>query len=342
MMVFSLQATVIGLTGAGVSPVLVALIPSSFATGMLLREEGWPLIAVPLSTVIVAMGGTYVGMFDDLIPTAFLVEVPLPLSVSVLLFLSVAMVVSFRFGAEVAASLSERTVEMLDAKEQTISLLQDHQGEMLAFAAGVAHDLKGPLTAVQGLATALARQPVDERVDLRHQMLVVQTHRLQEAVSDLLDIYRPVQPSCLVDVDLVSFLCECLEMSSGLAEQCEVAVLFDCALGELEARLDPRKMRAAITSVLHNAIEASAPTGSVVVRLQRSAAAIVIQIDDTGPGIPETHLDRLFAPGFTTKSTGNGLGLFTARFVVEQHGGSVTLETRGDGGARGEIRLECV
>jgi signal transduction histidine kinase len=88
------------------------------------------------------------------------------------------------------------------------------------------------------------------------------------------------------------------------------------------------------TNLLDNAIDAVGPSGTITLRTRRDGACVLVEVSDTGPGIPEDDRSRVFEPFFTTKEVGlgSGLGLDTARRIVqERHGGTITFDTGGSG-----------
>ena len=95
---------------------------------------------------------------------------------------------------------------------------------------------------------------------------------------------------------------------------------------------DGQLVRATVLNLLLNAAQAMAGQGRIVVRTSHHHGAAVIQVRDTGPGIPEEIREQIFEPFFTTKARGGGLGLPIARRTVELHGGSLTLECPAEGG----------
>ena len=91
--------------------------------------------------------------------------------------------------------------------------------------------------------------------------------------------------------------------------------------------------------LMRNAVEAMQGEGLGLIELQQTNGELILDIADEGPGIEGVELDEIFKPGFTTKEKGSGYGLFLARRIVEEHGGSIAVESRPDGGALFQIRL---
>ena len=101
---------------------------------------------------------------------------------------------------------------------------------------------------------------------------------------------------------------------------------------------DAELLRVAIVNLLMNAIEAMTGGGRIDVTISRDDMA-VIDIRDTGPGIPSEIRDRVFEPFFTTKTRGGGLGLPIAQRTADVHGGSLDLEAPPGGGTRARLKL---
>jgi signal transduction histidine kinase len=106
---------------------------------------------------------------------------------------------------------------------------------------------------------------------------------------------------------------------------------------------DPGQLRQALVNLVENAVQATSPRGEVrisgVDAPGPQAAAVVLSVEDDGPGVDDSVRGRLFEPLVTTKARGIGLGLALVKRVAERHGGSVAYEPRPGGGARFTLRL---
>jgi signal transduction histidine kinase len=103
---------------------------------------------------------------------------------------------------------------------------------------------------------------------------------------------------------------------------------------------DPRKVKQVLVNLLQNALDATPRGGRVMASTSHDASgAARFVIDDSGPGLTDEVRGRLFTPGATTKAAGSGLGLVIARAIAEQHGGTLTLSDRPEGGCRAELCL---
>ncbi|XXJ19319.1 ATP-binding protein [Desulfovibrio caledoniensis] len=194
-------------------------------------------------------------------------------------------------------------------------------------AAGIAHEVRNPLSSIKGYATYFAGL-FDEGSENRKAatVMIAETERLNRVISELLDFSRPsdfkfrkADPAMVLDT--VSRLLQQDAADQGV----EVAV--DIAPNLPETEMDPDRMVQALLNIGINGIQAMEPGGRLSLRAQASVDGLVIEAEDTGQGIPEADLATIFDPYFTTKSQGTGLGLAVVRKIVEGHGGGVHVSS---------------
>ena len=110
-----------------------------------------------------------------------------------------------------------------------------------------------------------------------------------------------------------------------------------CEGPDLSLQADPAQLEQALINLVKNAVEAVNGSGEVRLKWRRDSDMVVIDVDDDGPGLPDT--DNLFVPFFTTKPDGNGIGLLLCRRIAEAHGGRLNLSNRAEGGCRARLQL---
>jgi signal transduction histidine kinase len=103
--------------------------------------------------------------------------------------------------------------------------------------------------------------------------------------------------------------------------------------------MDPHQIRQALLNLASNAVQSMPRGGVLTVRTRAEDHLAVVEVSDSGPGVPAELRPRIFEPFFTTKATGTGLGLAVVRRIVEGHGGSVALAPPGEGGATFVLHL---
>jgi PAS domain S-box-containing protein len=210
-------------------------------------------------------------------------------------------------------------------------------GEM---AAVVAHEVKNPLAGIRGALQVIStRMPADSRDRPVMADILARLDSLNEMVQDLLLFARPrpprwskVAPGPLVEATAV------LLRRDPLFHQ--VAVSVDAAPEEIDA--DPELLQLVFSNLLVNAAQAMNGQGEVFVTAGRRDGTYTLAFRDTGPGIPADVQQRVFEPFYTTKHRGTGLGLATARRVVEQHHGTMTLDCPPGGGTVVTLRVPVV
>lgn len=225
-----------------------------------------------------------------------------------------------------------REIELLRAQVDRKSRLAA-LGEM---AATVAHEIRNPLGGIRGFAALLARdiEPEDPRGRLV-QKILSGAEALDRVVSELLEYTRPVRirprPSACTDL---------VEAALGYLDDHARTVAFERALDpDAWVMADPDKIRQVLLNILLNAVQSAGDGGRVTLRTVDQDEGIAIEITDSGPGIPAEHLDHIFAPFYTTKEKGSGLGLAVATKIIEAHGGTLAAISPPGKGATLSVRL---
>lgn len=201
------------------------------------------------------------------------------------------------------------------------------------FVANASHELKTPLTAIRGYSETLLDDDLPPA--LRHQFAAtvqVNAERLQRIVDDLLDLSRIESGGWRVRPELLPLAEVAWSNWEPLADSARVAGIdFATHLDDQALRVyaDPSALRQIFTNLFSNAVRYSGKGGSVVVRARRDGSAVVVEVADTGHGIPAAHLPRIFErfyrvdPSRARAEGGTGLGLAIVRHLVERHGGRV-------------------
>jgi len=207
-------------------------------------------------------------------------------------------------------------------------------------AATVAHEVRNPLGGIVGFASLLKRDlPEDHEGQRMVDKIIRGVENLDKSVSSLLMYARDVTLSCR-EVDIRKFINEITTYFSVdmNRETGKYDIETTSEPDDITWRLDPEQFRHAVVNLLQNAAQAMPDGGTV--RLAISADDMLhVAVEDQGRGIPEEVRNRIFAPFFTTKQGGTGLGLATVKKIVEAHRGTVEAESLGNGGARFTLSL---
>lgn len=206
-------------------------------------------------------------------------------------------------------------------------------------AAGVAHELRNPLSSIKGYATYFGgRFPAGSADREAAQVMVREVERLNRAIGDLIGLSRPtdIRPRLIGMRRLVE---DTLRLIGQDAASRGVAVRFDASPSLPEVAIDPDRMRQVILNLCLNALEAMPDGGELSLSLQPDAEALRLEIRDSGMGIAPDALPHIFDPYFTTKGQGTGLGLATVHKIIEAHGGSISVTSEPGQGAAFRILL---
>jgi two-component system nitrogen regulation sensor histidine kinase GlnL len=199
-------------------------------------------------------------------------------------------------------------------------------------AAGVAHEIKNPLAAIKGSAQFVQKdlEGLEGRGEAREylKLLVDEVDRLNGVIESFLTYARPLEPK-RQDVSLHTFFADLVKFqSTSLPANIQLGTFLDPELPPVSA--DPHLLTHAVTNVLRNAVEAMPEGGTITLSTRGVTTTLrsyaVIEIADSGPGIPREVLQRIFQPFFTTKTKGTGLGLAITQRIIESHGGEIAVE----------------
>ena len=208
----------------------------------------------------------------------------------------------------------------------------------------LAHEIRNPVANVRNCLEILRRRVhTDPEAREFADMAIDELLRMHELAEQMLDLHRPRDPTVReCDAGIVAREVASL-MRVGLRDQeIEVSVT---AEESAEAAVPPDTLKQILLNVTQNACEAMHAAGGVHLDVHREPQAVVVEVQDDGPGIHEEVLPRIFDPFFTTKSSvdGVGLGLFTAEGLLRGAGGRITACNRDDGmGAIFRIELPAV
>ncbi len=206
-------------------------------------------------------------------------------------------------------------------------LRQERLAALGELSAVVAHEVRNPLGVIFNSLGSLRRlvKPEGDALTL-FDIVGEEADRLNRIVGDLLDFARPAPPQ-LRPERLDRLASEAV--AAALAQQptsVEVTWELDAALPLVI--LDGRQARQALVNVAVNAVQAMPRGGRLTVRARLEGTAAVVELEDTGAGIPDDLRERIYEPFFTTKATGSGLGLAVVKRIMDAHGGVIGVRSR--------------
>ena len=213
-------------------------------------------------------------------------------------------------------------------------------GEM---AAGIAHEIKNPLTGIAAAITVLKDDfsPDDGRYQIINEVLE-QISRLDKTVNDLLFFGKPTapEPTC---TDINSALRKILVFASQHRGGKNIEKRLELGEGLPPVYVDPKQIQQVFLNLFLNAVQAMQQGGTLTVQsgLAQCGGVEMVRVNviDTGPGIPQNILDKIFTPFFTTKAQGTGLGLAISHRLIEQQGGRLSVVSEDGKGTTFTVEL---
>lgn len=199
-------------------------------------------------------------------------------------------------------------------------------------AAGVAHEVRNPLSSIKGYATyfgSLFAEGSDNRQAA--EVMTAEVDRLNRVISELLEMARPADIK-RKKVEIGGLLESSLRLVKQEAEGAGVKISIAAATEIGSFLIDPDRLTQALINLYVNGIQAMPNGGELKVSTRLQGQNLLLRITDTGAGLPEDGLSQIFTPYFTTKKTGTGLGLAIVQKIVEAHGGTIEVERTGAGG----------
>jgi len=231
-------------------------------------------------------------------------------------------------------SMADRLVELQENVKR-----QERQAMFGRVVAGLFHDLNHPIQNIGNNARLLLREDLDsEGRSMSQRIIERELGTLKRFMDDVLNIAKP-RPIERFALDINTAVNEIVESMRAEGERANVTVSGHYAEGPLTVDGDRFALGRVYRNLITNAIQATAPGGSVTVTTARTREAIDVTVADTGTGIPADRLAAIFDDFVTTKRRGLGLGLATSKRIVEQLDGTISVRSEVGRGTSFTVRL---
>lgn len=235
--------------------------------------------------------------------------------------------------------IAERTRQLQESQAHVL-----HQEKMAAFgllAAGIAHEVGNPLTAISSLVQMLRRRDCDDYAAAKLALVSGQLQRIQGTLRELINFSRPASTQ-RTQFTLGEILDEAMHIAKYY-KRVKGRIIETTVPADLPPLAGVRDQLAQVfLNLILNAIDATAQGGRIELRAERQGGEVVATVRDDGHGIRPEQAGRIFEPYFTTKPHGTGLGLFVTRKLVTDHGGAVEFRSRPGEGTTFTVRLPIV
>lgn len=252
------------------------------------------------------------------------------LTAGVILLLALVAAMGWVIYRDTIAPLSRKLVQ-----SQTLLERQEKLATLGTLAAGIAHEIRNPLTSLKARLYTLEKHLQDSPAAKKDTEIIgSEIARLERIVQAVLSFARPSEP-CLERIEASALLAGVQGLMSQNLEKAKVRLVVEPG-PNLFFRADSGHIKQVLVNLVRNAAEALEGPGIVTLRSQfartflagRETDTVVLEVEDNGCGIPPEIEQRLFDPFFTTKETGTGLGLPIAARILEKHGGLLQYRTR--------------
>jgi signal transduction histidine kinase len=222
--------------------------------------------------------------------------------------------------------------------------LVDQYTEIARLAGGLAHEIKNPLSTIRLNMELLAEDfadlenPRDRRALNKIHVMQRECQRLQDLLDDFLN-FAKVRRLDLEPTDLNEFVRQVLDFFKPKALEAKIEVIYYLDGGLPIVMLDRKAFYSAILNLVLNAEQAMRDGGQLVARTYVVANGVALDLIDTGCGIDERTLPKVFEAFFSTRPGGTGLGLPTTRKIIEAHGGQIRVQSEPGRGTQFTIKL---
>jgi len=214
----------------------------------------------------------------------------------------------------------------IEVRNKTNKLMQAERLSAIGeISARLAHDLRNPLTVIKGtveIVKAKSKNNDNSFSEKQIEMMERAVARMANQIDDVLDFVKTqtlhtTRNSILETVSLsVAKIKKSAELSINIVGE------------NIESVYDADKLEVVFDNIIMNAVEANNERGEVSIRIKDNNNEILIEVEDSGSGVPQELMTKIFEPLFTTKQRGTGLGLASCKRIIEQHGGSISVKTK--------------
>lgn len=228
-------------------------------------------------------------------------------------------------------------------KSRALAMRNEKLAALGTLAAGVAHEIRNPLTAINVRLHSLKKSLVNNSSEQEDALVIGgEIQRLERIVQEFLQFARPRDPKFAV-ISADSLFGRVKTLFTAQLEKASIRLEIDSP-PDVWVRVDPGQIEQVIINLIRNAAESIGHDGVITMRVRAGAARraqsmVTIEVSDTGKGMPPDVLKRIFDPFFTTKEDGTGLGLGIASRIIEKHGGAIECRSEPQRGSTFTIWL---
>lgn len=211
-------------------------------------------------------------------------------------------------------------------KTEEVLHRQDKLAAVGQLAAGVAHEIRNPLTSMKGYTEFLQLDETNEERQEFLSIILDEIERVNNIVEDFMVLAKPKAVE-LEEKNIIPVIKNVLSLLEFEASKRNVNIHFEYEQEIIQIECDENRLKQVFLNFVKNGIEAMPDGGDITVRASIMDSQVQISIQDTGVGIPEEKLKNIGEPFYTTKQNGNGLGLMVSFKIIESHNGKIYIES---------------
>jgi signal transduction histidine kinase len=249
---------------------------------------------------------------------------------------------------QLAATFNEMIEGLKSKRELEERLNQSERSAAIGrLTQSVAHEIRNPLNvinlSIDHVSTKYAPEDESRRKQFTRMLSSIKDEiaRLKRLVNDLLNYGRPARLA-VETVDMRKLMDETILLIRPQADEQGVAITVDQTSAPAEVRGDRERLKSCLSNIAINALQAMPSGGSLSAQVVRLDGMVEVRISDSGVGISEEALSKIFEPYFSTKQTGFGLGLAVTKTIVEEHRGTIEVESKQGEGTTFKVSLPAV
>ncbi|WP_049662456.1 ATP-binding protein [Bacillus sp. FJAT-27231] len=238
-------------------------------------------------------------------------------------------------------------IEITEHRKNTLKIQELEKLSLIGeLAAGVAHEIRNPLTSVTGFAQMIKELSNDKTIDHYIEIVLTELNRINAIVNEFIFIAKPKENMKTRETDIKALVSHVVEFMKPQATLNGVHLIESIHFDQtLTIQCDPNQITQVLMNLIQNAIEATTDpsTQEIVISLKNGHSdSFLIEITDKGSGISQERQKRLFEPFYTTKEKGTGLGLMMCKRIIENHNGTIEINSQLGEGTTVRINLPTV
>ena len=209
-----------------------------------------------------------------------------------------------------------------------------HLNSIGSLAAGVAHEIRNPLSSIKGFAVYFKERLSGNKEDEETaDIMIAETERLNRVISQLIEFARPLELK-KEKIEFVELVQHTVKLIAADAQKNKISVEIAASTDLPEVEVDPDKIKQVLLNIFLNSLAALKEGGKLIIELSSGTDNLIVIISDNGAGIEKMDLPKIYDPYFTSKPAGTGLGLAVVQKIMEAHGGRINVESTAGKGTK--------